>query len=554
MAVPSFFTIFATNYYEHKDVTRQKMKIQMAIDTKNIFSLICVLFAVQTVPAQVIEYNGRNYLKSACTIQDSLMSFYPVDEAKVDAAGGVQAGWINIPVSHPNYPKKTKQFDPRYATHPYLTIKEVEVEDTALNQQRIDAKRQYAEYRLKVVKAVQEQAEAIRAQKGEKLTDSKQIFVFEDIMKRHGGPWSDKEIAKQKVGKNCMDAISVYLSELKKEEAALQSFLRLTDRSEILTTLIARDGYTGDGKDFGSALGLRSPISRHSDVAYNYARYAERLAMKKAEITIKNPLLADTPVTMFNPWYEGTGAAEWEWLQDIAKKGGLELYQRSFPVEEKYYKSDKYPEYKFYYQDNHNPYVCDKDGNLLGVAVNYNSPQDDPLEPTMMLYDYNHNIYNIKSESKGVQRWAYYLINKQLGINTEPGYDKAGMGMMLGIGGVGYEFELLNSLYAYRQISRAEYNYRLAQLNEKTKELEKKIDAAQKKYPSKAEMVRAEKYVEQLSSDYYNSKLLKGFHVERKNGIQVMLVKDDRSIKILKTYILDAKGQLKANYQVLEKK
>ena len=126
--------------------------------------------------------------------------------------------------------------------------------------------------------------------------------------------------------------------------------------------------------------------------------------------------------------------------------------------------------------------------------------------------------------------------------------------MMLGIGGVGYEFELLNSLYAYRQISRAEYNYRLAQLNEKTKELEKKIDAAQKKYPSKAEMVRAEKYVEQLSSDYYNSKLLKGFHVERKNGIQVMLVKDDRSIKILKTYILDAKGQLKANYQVLEKK
>ena len=522
--------------------------------TIKMILLIVMLSALQTLSAQVIEYHGRNYLKSAFTIQDSLMSFFPVDEAKVDAAGGVQAGWINIPVSHPNYPKKTKQFDPRYATHPYLTIKEVEVEDTALNQQRIDVKRQYAEYRLKVVKAVQEQAEAIRAQKGEKLTDSKQIFVFEDIMKRHGGPWSDKEIAKQKVGKNCMDAIPVYLSELKKEEAALQSFLRLTDRSEILTTLIARDGYTGDGKDFGSALGLRSPISRHSDVAYNYARYAERLAMKKAEITIKNPLLADTPVTMFNPWYEGTGAAEWEWLQDIAKKGGLELYQRSFPVEEKYYKSDKYPEYKFYYQDNYNPYVCDKDGNLLGVAVNYNSPQDDPLEATMMLYDYNHNIYNIKSESKGVQRWAYYLINKQLGINTEPGYDKAGMGMMLGIGGVGYEFELLNSLYAYRQISRAEYNYRLAQLNERTKELEKKIDATQKKYPSKAEMERAEKFVEQLSSDYYNSKLLKGFHVERKNGIQVMLVKDDRSIKILKTYILDAKGQLKANYQVLEKK
>ena len=62
---------------------------------------------------------------------------------------------------------------------------------------------------------------------------------------------------------------------------------------------------------------------------------------------------------------------EWEWLQEISKNGGLEFVQTSFPVEEKYYKSDKYSDYRFYYQDNHYPYVCDKDGTLLGVAADY---------------------------------------------------------------------------------------------------------------------------------------------------------------------------------------
>ena len=519
---------------------------------KKILSVVCLFVCIQTCFAQkFIEYNGREYYQNVLTIKDSILTFYPVDEAKVAAVGGVSAGDVTIPVSIPNYPKDHYRFSNRMAIYPALTIKNVEVEDTAANQRKVDAKRQYAEYRLKVVQAVMSQVEAIKALKGEKLTDEKQIFVFNDLMKRHGGPWGDKEKEKLKVGKNCMNAIPIYMKKLDEEASELQRFLNLTDRGQILATTIARDGYTGDGREMGSALGIPSPIERHENMAYNYANYMERLLQKKIDITIKNPLLSDEPVTVFNPWYEGVGAEEWKWLQDIERKGGLEHIVTTFPKEEDYYKSEEYPDYIFHFNEDRLLYALDKDGNLIGVSVDN---RFEYYDGATMLYDYEHNAYNIKSESEGVRRWAYYLINKKLGINTEPGFEKDAMGMMLGIGGIGYEMEVLNRLYAYRQITKGEYNRKMSELNAKTKTLGKKNDAVLKKYPSDAEMKRAEKFIEQLESDYYNSKLFSNTHVERLNGIQVMLVSDDRKLKVLKTYSVDAKGKLKASYVTMEKK
>ncbi len=523
---------------------------------KKILSIVSLVFCFQTCLAQkFIEYNGRKYYQNVFTTKDSILTFNPVDEAKIAAVGGVSAGDVTIPVSIPNYPKDHYRFSNRMAIYPTLTIKNVEVEDTLANQNKVDAKRRYVEYRLKVVQEVKNQVEAIKALKGEKLTDKKQIVVFNDLMKRHGGPWGDKEKEKLKVGKNCMNAIPIYMKELDEEEAQLQGFLNLADREKILTMTIARDGYTGDGREIGNALGMPSPIERHEDAAYNYANYTERLLKKKIDITIKNPLLADEPVTVFNPWYEGVGAEEWKWLQEIEKKGGLEHIVTTFPKEENYYKSEEYPDYIFHYKDHH-PYVLDKDGNLIGVSVDYNYAayeDGENMKGATMLYDYEHNAYNIKSESEGVRRWSYYLINKKLGINTEPGFEKEAMGMMLGVGGVGYEMEVLNRLYAYRQITKAEYNRKISELNAKAKSLSKKADAVSKKYPTNAEMERAKKFVEQLETDYYNAKLFSKIHVERLNGIQVMLVSDDRKLKVLKTYLIDAKGELKANYVTLEK-
>lgn len=522
---------------------------------KKLFYILSLVFCFQFCLAQkFIEYNGREYYQNVLTIKDSILTFYPVDESKIAAVGGVSAGDITIPVSVPNYPKDHYRFSNRMAIYPTLTIKNVEVEDTIANQRKIDAKRQYVEYRIKVVRAVKTQVEAIKALKGEKLTDKMQIFVFNDVMKRHGGPWGDKEIEKLKVGKNCMNAIPIYMKELDEEETLLQRFLNLTDREEILTMTIARDGYTGDGMEMGNALGLPSPIERHENVAYNYANYTEKLSIKKIDITIKNPLLADDPVTVFNPWYEGTGAEEWKWLQDI-REGGLEHIVTSFPKEEDYYKAEEYPDYIFHYKD-HDPFALDKDGNLIGVSVGSNYPtyeDEEKMKGATMLYDFEHNAYNIKSESEGVRRWAYYLINEKLGKNTNPNFAKDAMGMMLGVGGVGYEMEVLNRLYAYGQISKDEYTRKMSALNQKAKSLSKKADAVSKKYPSNAEMERAEKFIEQLERDYNISNLFSKIHVERLNGIQVMLVSSDRKLKILKTFSLGAEGELKTSYETLEK-
>ena len=219
------------------------------------------------------------------------------------------------------------------------------------------------------------------------------------------------------------------------------------------------------------------------------------------------------------------------------------------------YKSEDYPDYRFHYQDHH-PYAVDKDGKLIGVAVNYSYAayeDEEKMKGAIMLYDFEHNAYNIKSESEGVRRWACYLINEKLGINTEPGFEKDAMDMMLGVGGIGYEMEVLHRLYAYRQINKAEYDRKMAALNAKSKSLNRKANTVSKKYPSDAEMQRAKKFIEQLESDYYSAKLFSKIHIERLNGIQVMLVSEDRKLKVLKTYSINAKEELKASYVTIEK-
>ena len=73
---------------------------------KIILYVVCLFVFIQTSSAQkFIEYNGREYYERALIIQDSTIMFYPVDEAKVTAVGGVSAGDVTIPVSIPNYPK-----------------------------------------------------------------------------------------------------------------------------------------------------------------------------------------------------------------------------------------------------------------------------------------------------------------------------------------------------------------------------------------------------------------------------------------------------------------
>ncbi len=127
------------------------------------------------------------------------------------------------------------------------------------------------------------------------------------------------------------------------------------------------------------------------------------------------------------------------------------------------------------------------------------------------------------------------------------------MGMMIGVGSIGYEMEVLRRLLAYRQITKSEYDKKMSQLNAKAKALNKKNNAVSKKYPSNAEMDRAQKFVEQLESDYYNAKLFSSVSVKRLNGIQVLYETDNGKLKVLKTFLINSKGELKANYVTIEK-
>lgn len=279
---------------------------------------------------------------------------------------------------------------------------------------------------------------------------------------------------------------------------------------------------------------------------YNWKDY---LTLHKETRTIKkkNP--------NYRPGYTEIDA-EWQWLQDIYDNGGLNHIVTKFPKEEDYYQSNEYPDYRFYYDDNRHPYAVDKDGKLIGVAIDnrYSSYEnEEKMKAATMLYDFEHNIYNIKSESKGVQRWAYYLINQKLGKNTEADFERDAMGMMIGVGSIGYEMEVLRRLLAYRQITKSEYDKKMSQLNAKAKALNKKNNAVSKKYPSNAEMDRAQKFVEQLESDYYNAKLFSSVSVKRLNGIQVLYETDNGKLKVLKTFLINSKGELKANYVTIEK-
>lgn len=280
-----------------------------------------------------------------------------------------------------------------------------------------------------------------------------------------------------------------------------------------------------------------------------YYNWKDFLTLHKETRTIKkkNP--------NYRPRYTEIDA-EWQWLQDIYYNGGLNHIVTKFPKEEDYYQSDDYPDYRFYYDDNRHPYAVDKDGKLIGVAIDnrYSSYEnEEKMKAATMLYDFEHNIYNIKSENKGVQRWAYYLINEKLGKNTEPSFERDAMGMMFGVGGIGYEMEVLRRLLAYRQITKSEYDKKMTQLNAKAKALNKKANTMSKKYPTNAEMDRAQKYVEQLENDYYNTKLFSNVSIKRLNGIQVLFETDNGKLKVLKTFLINPKGELETDYITIEK-
>lgn len=244
---------------------------------------------------------------------------------------------------------------------------------------------------------------------------------------------------------------------------------------------------------------------------------------------------------------------EWQWLEDLSAysfESRLKHIVTTFPKEENYYTSDKYPDYKIYDDDWKQWYACDQDGKLVGVGYYGPFVSEKGLTQAAMLYDYEHNAYNIKGENQAVYRWARYLIESgNYDIDADQYIEQLTMSM-------NYLGKNIEMAYRAKRITQAEYNRLMAEIRPAKANLRKKIEDLKRSKPSRADQDRARKYVQQLKSDNEERFTYKGEkHIhERQNGTQFLLVNEDRSFQALITYTIDEKKELKAEYKVLEKK
>lgn len=514
---------------------------------KRLILCMAVALMLQTAAAQNIMYKGYKYDISEFSANDSTVAFYPIDETKLTTFRLVRENFVECPV--PNYSQSTVSV---YVGHgDYNRIDQhisttIEVEDTAMNQKAYNKKREYLEFRLAAIDLVRKTFADVKAQEGKKLKDENQILLYKEVMKKYGTSESTKEVEKLKVGKYFKAAAPLFEAHLYEEEQQLRDFYGITDWGTLLSTRIpcAETMYTA------MLLGITVPPSVKG-VEREYEHRTESLKTKKLKLTFKNPVLSDTPVTVRNPMYKGVGYAEWEWLQNMSE-GQLEHVQTSFPVEADYYKSAKYPDYEFHWNEFYNKaqwYAIDSAKNLVGVQ--HLGSEEDSLFNALLLYDYDHNAYNIQSESKGTQDWALYLIRKRGNRKTD-NIEMAQMGLFLGAGMLMQEAESLDNLYARRRITKAEYDRRMAALKKKGAALKQDANKVASRLPSAEEQERAEKYVEQLVRDNSDIKLANR-HSERLNGTQMMIYSEDCRVQALLTYTLTSEGKIKRTYIIKDK-
>ena len=501
-----------------------------------------------------VFYKGRHYKVESNEI-DSVVKFHPVDENKLAPALLYKGEKFKIPVDRPYQKQKFPyvEFEIKQVTSPMLEVRNVEVDDTLYNQSLVSRKLEYANFRIAVIQALMKRLEHLKSLYKQEITESEDLYVFSLIFNiKYIDEYKKKN--KIKVDKHVLQAIDLYVKKLEEEQKPLDEFINLSSQDEILTTLIARDGITGDGRDIAKELSVSIPSSIHTDTAYNYARFEQKKKRKNIVMMVPNPFLSDDYVTVPNPQYKGAGYKDWEWMSRIS---GLEYVSTSYPIDESYYRHKQYPDYKFYWSSK-DLFCCDKNNQLVAVESDYHYEDERQVQIAVMLSEFEANKYNVKSEPKEVQQWISYLLNKERGVNIFPNLDRDMMSMTIGAGSVYGEIDKLTKRYNKGEISKTVY----LQEVEKSKKKIAGLNKIANKYPSKENRDKAEKYVQQLEMDFasqyektdeeskYNCKI----HSERVNGQQFMLVTTDRTLKVLKTFSLNNEGKLGITYSLLERK
>lgn len=523
----------------------------MSMKYRLVTAIALSLSALNLFADSWVFYKGRHYKAESNEI-DSVVKFHPVDENKLAPALLYKGEKFKIPVDRP-YQKQQfpyVEFEIKQVTYPMLEVRNVEVDDTLYNQSLVSRKLEYANFRLEVIRVLKERFEHLKSLYKQEITNSDDLYVYSLFFNKD----ENKNKNKIKVDKHVLLEIDSYLQALEKEELPLVKFVGLSNQKEILTTLIARDGITGDGRKIAKELGISIPSSVFGDTAYNYARFEQKAKRKNIVMMVPNPFLSDDYVTVPNPQYKGAGYKDWEWMSRIS---GLEYVSTSYPIDESYYRHKQYPDYKFYWSSK-DLFCCDKNNQLVAVESDYHYEDERQVQIAVMLSEFEANKYNVKSEPKEVQQWISYLLNKERGVNIFPNLDRDMMSMTIGAGSVYGEIDKLTKRYNKGEISKTVY----LQEVEKSKKKIAGLNKIANKYPSKENRDKAEKYVQQLKMDFANqyektdeeSKYNCKIHSERVNGLQFMLVTTDRTLKVLKTFSLNNEGKLGITYSLLERK
>ena len=537
---------------------------------KKIVMTCSTLMMLQFSVAQNIDYNGYKYETSGFNENDSTVTFFPIDNNKLTSLNPNNNDWVEYSV--PNHPGKKGRF---YIGNKIIEQKlsaYITVIDTINKKENTEEKRKYIEFRLSVLNTIREHIAEIKAQEGKKLKEENEVQrnVYWKIMQKFGGENGEKEKIKCKIGKYSMAAIQQFEDEMTVEENSLKQVLAIPDTVEFLKAFVNGNGVIGRESESMARNNLnikipdcfigyaRGNTSKYKEASNRFENSVLETRERNKEIFFKNPILSDSAISIRNPKYKGIGYAEWWWLQNMRGyeyDDGLKHVQTSYPVETNYYKSEKYPEYQFYPLEFPIPgkgwYVTDNKKNLLGVQ--YKGFEADSLEKALMLYDFEHNAYNIKSESRGTQEWVLYNLKKR-GNHKADALDWAHLGIMVGAGTVLDESQRLRYLYASGRISKTEYDRQIAELKKTAKAVNRAANRLANSMPSAEEQERAEKYIKQLESDYYHKYDRETVNAERLNGTQMMLYTTDTKVKALLTYYLNDNGKLTIAIDIIEKK
>lgn len=538
---------------------------------KKIILTCSMIITLQLAVAQNIYYNGYMYSTSGFNKNDSTVTFFPVDKKKLAMLNPYNNNWVEYSV--PGHPDKKEKLYIANKTIDQELSAYIEVFDTINKKRNTEEKQEYIKFRLSVLNAIREHLADIKTQEGKKLKEENEVQsrVYWKVMSKFGGEAGKKELTKNKVGKLSMAAISQFEEQMTMEENALRKVLEITDTIEFLKMGVDENGVIGKETESlaRNLLHIEIPERLSGDAHWSYTKKYIKACLRFREsvfeiekcnrkIYFKNPILADSPMTVRNPKYKGIGYEKWLWLQNMtghAYNDGLEHVYTEFPVETNYHKSDKYTGYQFYSLENtifhtYGWYVTDNNKNLIGVP--YKGFEPDSLLKALMLYDFEHNAYNIQSESKGTQEWVLYLIKKR-GNNEADALDRSRLGIMLGTGLVLDQAQKLQNLYARRKITKAEYDRQVAALKRQAKNVNQAANKIASSLPSDEEQDRAEKYVKQLENDYGNKYYPEDVNAERLNGTQMMLYTLDCKVQALMTYFLNDDGKLNIAIDIIKK-